>query len=61
MSRIHFAADSGGYELGRALQARAEAAGHGSNCSAPCQRTSCPADDYPRFTTATPTAIAKRG
>ena len=28
MRRIHFAADFGGYELGRALEARAQAAGH---------------------------------
>ncbi len=47
MTRIHFAADHGGYELGRALHARAEAAGfeavwHGSD-------EIDPGDDYPVY------------
>lgn len=47
MTRIHFAADHGGYELGRALQARAEATGfdvvwHGADAIDP-------GDDYPVF------------
>lgn len=47
MTRIHFAADHGGFELGRALQARAVAAGfeviwHGAD-------EVDPGDDYPIF------------
>lgn len=47
MTRIHFAADHGGYELGRALAARATAAGfdvvwHGAD-------EVDPGDDYPVF------------
>jgi ribose 5-phosphate isomerase B len=47
MTRIHFAADHGGYELGRALEARARAAGfdvvwHGAD-------ELDPGDDYPVF------------
>lgn len=47
MTRIHFAADHGGYTLGRALQARAVAAGfevvwHGAD-------EIDPGDDYPIF------------
>ena len=47
MTRIHFAADHGGYELGRSLAARAEAAGfevvgHGAD-------ELDPGDDYPIF------------
>ncbi|MFH8251208.1 RpiB/LacA/LacB family sugar-phosphate isomerase [Microbacterium sp. B2969] len=47
MTRIHFAADHGGYELGRALQTRATAAGfdvvwHGAD-------ELDPGDDYPVF------------
>jgi ribose 5-phosphate isomerase B len=47
MTRIHFAADHGGYELGRALCARAESAGfevvwHGAD-------ELDPGDDYPIF------------
>jgi len=47
MTRIHFAADHGGYELGRALQARAEASGfdvvwHGAD-------EPDPGDDYPIY------------
>ncbi|MEV4686416.1 RpiB/LacA/LacB family sugar-phosphate isomerase [Microbacterium sp. LWH3-1.2] len=47
MTRIHFAADHGGYDLGRTLAARAEAAGfevvwHGAD-------ELDPGDDYPIF------------
>jgi len=47
MTRIHFAADHGGYELGRDLEARARAAGfevvwHGAD-------ELDPGDDYPVF------------
>ena len=47
MTRIHFAADHGGYELGRRLQARAAASGfdvvwHGADALDP-------GDDYPVF------------
>ncbi|QKJ20393.1 RpiB/LacA/LacB family sugar-phosphate isomerase [Microbacterium hominis] len=47
MTRIHFAADSSGYELGRSLEARARAAGHevvwhGSD-------EIDPGDDYPIY------------
>ena len=47
MTRIHFAADHGGYELGRALEVRASAAGfdvvwHGAD-------ELDPGDDYPVF------------
>jgi ribose 5-phosphate isomerase B len=47
MTRIHFAADHGGYELGRALEARAVAAGydvvwHGAD-------EPDPGDDYPGY------------
>lgn len=47
MARIHVGVDHGGYELGRALEARAEAAGHevvwhGAD-------TLDPGDDYPLF------------
>ncbi|MGB4777330.1 RpiB/LacA/LacB family sugar-phosphate isomerase [Microbacterium sp.] len=47
MARLHFAADHGGYELGRALEARAIAAGydvvwHGAEVLDP-------GDDYPTF------------
>ena len=47
MTRIHFAADHGGYELGRALQARAEAAGHEVVWHGADQLD--PGDDYPLF------------
>ncbi|MCX6503014.1 MAG: RpiB/LacA/LacB family sugar-phosphate isomerase [Microbacterium sp.] len=47
MTRIHFAVDHGGYDLGRALEARAIAAGydvvwHGAD-------TPDPGDDYPVY------------
>ncbi len=50
MTRLHFAVDHGGYELGRALQKRAEDAGyevvwHGADALDP-------GDDYPLFTIA---------
>lgn len=57
MTRIHFAADHGGYELGRALQARAEAAGfdvvwHGAD-----ERDD--GDDYPVFAIRVGTAVVE--
>ena len=57
MTRIHFAADSGGYELGRALQARAEAAGHEVVWHGAEQLD--PGDDYPRFAIAVGVAVVK--
>lgn len=47
MVRIHFAADHGGYELGRALEARARAAGHEVLWHG--AETLDPGDDYPVF------------
>ena len=55
MTRIHFAADHGGYELGRALQQRAIDAGHdvvwhGADALDP-------GDDYPLFAIRVGTAV----
>ena len=55
MTRIHFAADHGGYELGRALQQRAIDAGydvvwHGAD-------DLDPGDDYPAFAVKVGTAV----
>ena len=47
MTRIHFAADHGGYELGRALEARARAAGHDVVWHG--AEALDPGDDYPIF------------
>lgn len=47
MVKIHFAADHGGYELGRALEARALAAGHEVVWHGAEQLD--PGDDYPIF------------
>ena len=47
MARIHFAADHGGYELGRALEARARAAGHEVVWHG--AEALDPGDDYPVF------------
>lgn len=47
MARIHLAADHGGYELGRALQGRASAAGHEVVWHGAEKLD--PGDDYPRF------------
>ncbi|HKP07806.1 MAG TPA: RpiB/LacA/LacB family sugar-phosphate isomerase [Microbacterium sp.] len=47
MARIHFAADHGGYELGRALEARARAAGHDVAWHGADELD--PGDDYPAF------------
>jgi ribose 5-phosphate isomerase B len=47
MARIHFAADHGGYELARALEARARAAGHEAVWHGAEQLD--PGDDYPVF------------
>jgi len=47
MTRIHFAADHGGYELGRALQERAAAAGHEVVWHGADELD--PGDDYPVF------------
>lgn len=47
MTRIHFAADHGGYELGRALEARARAAGHEVVWHG--AESLDPGDDYPIF------------
>ncbi|GGH33560.1 RpiB/LacA/LacB family sugar-phosphate isomerase [Microbacterium album] len=47
MTRIHIAADHGGYEIGRALQARALAAGHDVIWHGPDALD--PGDDYPAF------------
>ena len=55
MRRIHFAADSGGYELGRALQARAQAAGHEVVWHGADQLD--PGDDYPLFAIRVGTAV----
>jgi ribose 5-phosphate isomerase B len=55
MRRIHFAADSGGYELGRALQERAQAAGHEVVWHGAEQLD--PGDDYPLFAIRVGTAV----
>ena len=55
MRRIHFAADSGGYELGRALQSRAQAAGHEVVWHGADQLD--PGDDYPLFAIRVGTAV----
>lgn len=47
MTRIHFAADHGGYALARALEARAVAAGFDTEWHGP--DTFDPGDDYPVF------------
>lgn len=47
MTRIHVAADHGGYELGRALEARARAAGHEVVWHGADELD--PGDDYPVF------------
>lgn len=57
MTRIHFAADHGGYELGRALEARAVAADydvvwHGAD-------EADPGDDYPIFAVRVAQAVVK--
>lgn len=57
MTRIHFAADHGGYELGRALQARSEAAGHEVIWHG-AQHLD-PGDDYPLFAIAVGVAVVK--
>ena len=55
MRRIHFAADSGGYELGRALQSRAQSAGHEVVWHGAEQLD--PGDDYPLFAIRVGTAV----
>jgi ribose 5-phosphate isomerase B len=55
MRRIHFAADFGGYELGRALHSRAEAAGHQVVWHGADQLD--PGDDYPLFAIRVGTAV----
>lgn len=55
MTRIHFAADHGGYELGRALEARARAAGHEIVWHGADQLD--PGDDYPVFAIRVGTAV----
>ena len=55
MRRIHFAADFGGYELGRALQSRAQAAGHEVVWHGAEQLD--PGDDYPLFAVRLGTAV----
>lgn len=55
MARIHFGVDHGGYELGRALQARAEAAGHEVVWHG--AETRDPGDDYPLFSIAVGAAV----
>lgn len=55
MTRIHFAADHGGYELGRALQARAEAAGHDVVWHGADELD--PGDDYPLFAISVSAAV----
>ena len=55
MTRIHFAADHGGYELGRALEARARAAGHEVVWHGADQLD--PGDDYPIFAIRVGTAV----
>lgn len=55
MTRIHFAADHGGYELGRALEARARAAGHEVVWHGAEQLD--PGDDYPIFAIRVGTAV----
>lgn len=55
MTRIHFAADHGGYELGRALEARARAAGHAIVWHGADQLD--PGDDYPVFAIRVGTAV----
>ena len=55
MTRIHFAADSGGYELGRVLQARATAAGHEVVWHG--AESYDPGDDYPIFAIRVGTAV----
>jgi ribose 5-phosphate isomerase B len=55
MRRIHFAADAGGYELGRALQARAQAAGHEVVWHG--AESLDPGDDYPIFAIRVGTAV----
>ena len=47
MTRLYFAADHGGYELGRALEARARAAGHDVQWLGADSLD--PGDDYPIF------------
>lgn len=47
MTKIHFAADHGGYELGRALEQRARAAGHEVLWHG--AEALDPGDDYPVF------------
>lgn len=47
MTRLYFAADHGGYELGRALEARARAAGHDVHWLG--AESLDPGDDYPIF------------
>ena len=57
MRRIHFAADAGGDELGRALQARATAAGHEVIWHG--AESHDPGDDYPIFAIRVGTAVVK--
>lgn len=55
MTRIHFAADHGGYDLGRALEARARAAGHEIVWHGADQLDR--GDDYPIFAIRVGTAV----
>ena len=57
MKRIHFAADHGGYELGRELQARAGAAGHEVVWHGADRLD--PGDDYALFAIAVGAAVVK--
>ncbi|GAA1466209.1 RpiB/LacA/LacB family sugar-phosphate isomerase [Microbacterium thalassium] len=55
MTKIHFAADHAGYELGRALEARARAAGHEVVWHG--AEALDPGDDYPIFAVTVGTAV----
>ena len=57
MARIHLAADHGGYELGRALQRRALAAGHDVIWHGADELD--PGDDYPLFAVHVGTAVVQ--
>lgn len=55
MTRIHFAADHGGYDLGRVLEARARGAGHDVVWHG--AESIDPGDDYPIFAIAVGSAV----